>query len=62
MGKFTGVLIASEFANTLIYTENALKGLEPMPELLRRIEDGQVVEYDECPVSFTEINPDRSYA
>ena len=34
MGKFTGVLIASDFDNTLIYTENALKGLEPMPELL----------------------------
>ena len=32
MGKFTGVLIASDFDNTLIYTENALKGLEPMPD------------------------------
>ena len=34
MGKFTGVLIASDFDNTLIYTEAALKGLEPMPDLL----------------------------
>ena len=34
MGKFTGVLIASDFDNTLVFTENALKGLEPMPELL----------------------------
>lgn len=31
-------------------------------ELRRRIEDGQVVEYDECPVSFTELKPDGSYA
>jgi chloramphenicol O-acetyltransferase type A len=33
-----------------------------VPELRRRIEDGQVVEYDECPVSFTEMKPDGSYA
>ena len=43
MGKFTGVLIASDFDNTLIYTENALKGLEPMPELLP--ENRQAIEY-----------------
>ena len=34
MGKFTGVLIASDFDNTLVFTEDALKGLGPMPELL----------------------------
>ena len=34
MGKFNGVLIASDFDNTLVFTESALKGLEPMPELL----------------------------
>ena len=43
MGKFTGVLIASDFDNTLIYTENALKGLEPMPELLP--ENREAIEY-----------------
>ena len=43
MGKFTGVLLASDFDNTLVYTENALKGLEPMPELLP--ENRQAIEY-----------------
>ena len=43
MGKFTGVLIASDFDNTLIYTENTLKGLEPMPELLP--ENREAIEY-----------------
>ena len=43
MGKFTGVLIASDFDNTLIYTENALKELEPMPELLP--ENREAIEY-----------------
>ena len=43
MGKFTGVLIASDFDNTLIYTEDALKGLEPMPELLP--ENREAIEY-----------------
>lgn len=43
MGKFTGVLLASDFDNTLVYTENALKGLEPMPELLA--ENRQAIEY-----------------
>ena len=43
MGKFTGVLIASDFDNTLIYTENALKGLEPMPDLLP--ENREAIEY-----------------
>ena len=31
MGKFTGVLLVSDFDNTLVYTESALKGLAPMP-------------------------------
>ena len=28
MGKFNGVLIASDFDNTLVFTEDALKGLD----------------------------------
>ena len=43
MGKFTGVLLASDFDNTLVYTESALKGLEPIPELLP--ENRQAIEY-----------------
>ena len=43
MGKFNGVLIASDFDNTLVFTENALKGLEPMPELLP--ENREAIEY-----------------
>ena len=34
MGKFSGVLLASDFDNTLLYTEDTLKGLCPMPGLL----------------------------
>jgi Cof subfamily protein (haloacid dehalogenase superfamily) len=33
MGKFTGVLIASDFDNTLIYTEDALRRGDPVPPL-----------------------------
>lgn len=36
MGKFTGVLLASDFDNTLIYTEEALRSGVPVPPLLRR--------------------------
>ena len=43
MGKFTGVLIASDFDNTLIYTEDTLKGLAPMPDLLP--ENRAAIEY-----------------
>lgn len=43
MGKFTGVLIASDFDNTLVFTEDALKGLGPMPELLP--ENREAIEY-----------------
>ena len=43
MGKFNGVLIASDYDNTLVYTENALKGLEPMPDLLP--ENREAIEY-----------------
>ena len=43
MGKFTGVLLVSDFDNTLVYTESALKGLEPIPELLP--ENRQAIEY-----------------
>lgn len=43
MGKFQGVLLASDFDNTLIYTEDTLRGLAPMPELLP--ENRQAIEY-----------------
>ena len=33
MGKFTGVLLASDFDNTLIHTEPALRSGEPIPSL-----------------------------
>lgn len=33
MGKFDGVLLASDFDNTLIYTEDALRGGGPIPPL-----------------------------
>lgn len=33
MGKFQGVLLASDFDNTLIYTEDALRTGAPVPEL-----------------------------
>ncbi len=33
MGKFTGVLLASDFDNTLIYTEEALRSGAPVPPL-----------------------------
>ena len=36
MGKFTGVLLASDFDNTLIYTEEALRTGAPVPPLSER--------------------------
>ena len=33
MGKFSGVLLASDFDNTLIYTEEALRNGGPVPDL-----------------------------
>ena len=36
MGKFTGVLLASDFDNTLIYTEEALRTGAPVPPLPER--------------------------
>lgn len=36
MGKFNGVLLASDFDNTLIYTEAALRSGEPVPDLSSR--------------------------
>ena len=36
MGKFTGVLLASDFDNTLIHTEPALRSGEPIPSLSER--------------------------
>ena len=35
MGRFNGVLLASDFDNTLIYTEDALRSDEPVPPLSR---------------------------
>ena len=45
---------------TMLYVIH--RAVNRVPELRRRIEDGQVVEYDECPVAFTELKPDGSYA
>ena len=36
MGRFDGVLLASDFDNTLIYTEAALRTGKPVPELSHR--------------------------
>ena len=36
MGKFDGVLLASDFDNTLIYTEDALRAGEPTPPLAEK--------------------------
>ncbi len=36
MGKFTGVLLASDFDNTLLYTEDALRSGTPVPPLPER--------------------------
>lgn len=36
MGKFTGVLLASDFDNTLLYTEDALRTGAPVPPLPER--------------------------
>ena len=36
MGKFTGVLLASDFDNTLLYTEEALRAGAPVPPLPER--------------------------
>ena len=33
MGKFDGVLLASDFDNTLLYTEDALRTGGPVPPL-----------------------------
>ena len=33
MGKFSGVLLTSDFDNTLIYTEDALRSGVPVPPL-----------------------------
>lgn len=45
---------------TLLYLVS--RAANRVPELRRRIEGGQVVEYDDCPTSFTEMKPDGSYA
>ena len=36
MGRFDGVLLASDFDNTLIYTEEALRTGKPVPPLSER--------------------------
>ena len=43
MGKFDGVLLASDFDNTLLYTEDALRTGAPVPPLLGR--DRKALEY-----------------
>ena len=36
MGKFTGILLASDFDNTLVYTEEALRTGRPVPPMPER--------------------------
>ena len=43
MGKFDGVLLASDFDNTLLYTEDALRSGTPVPPLPER--NRQALEY-----------------
>ena len=43
MGKFDGVLLASDFDNTLVYTEDALQNGEAVPPLPER--NRQALEY-----------------
>ena len=43
MGKFSGVLIASDYDNTMVYTEGALKSGGPLPSVSR--ENREAVEY-----------------
>ncbi|MDO4811518.1 MAG: HAD-IIB family hydrolase [Eubacteriales bacterium] len=43
MGKFDGVLIASDFDNTMVYTEGALRSGEEMPAISR--ENCRAIEY-----------------
>lgn len=43
MGKFDGVLLASDFDNTLLYTEDALRTGAPVPPLLER--DREALKY-----------------
>ena len=35
---------------------------DEVDEFRRRIDDGGIVEYDECPTSHTELKPDGTYA
>ncbi len=43
MGKFSGVLIASDYDNTMVYTEGALKSGGPLPSVSQ--ENREAVEY-----------------
>ena len=43
MGKFDGVLIASDFDNTMVYTEGALRSGGPVPAISR--ENRDAIEY-----------------
>jgi len=43
VGKFSGVLIASDYDNTMVYTEGALKSGGPLPSVSR--ENREAVEY-----------------
>ena len=37
-------------------------GADEVPEFRRRVDNGGIVEYDECPTSHTELKPDGTYA
>ena len=44
MGKFSGVLIASDYDNTMVYTEGALKSGGPLPSVSRENREAGRVE------------------
>ena len=60
MGKFDGVLLASDFDNTLVYTEDALQNGEAVPPLPER--NRQALEYFMAEGGFFAIATGRALA
>lgn len=46
----------------LMVLHAAALAADEVPEFRRRIDQGGIVEYDECPTSHTELKPDGTYA
>ncbi len=46
----------------LMVLHAAALAADEVPEFRRRIDNGGIVEYDECPTSHTELKPDGTYA